>query len=121
MLSDGTFPPQEDYSTLYKKGYDAIESVDKVSDPQGKTFLDIFHEKYEALVATLNIDPVIVATMKEELYKNIRGYYAAESINDISAKVNYDEKKATGDQHVTWKKLGYATFFDVLSVSGVNF
>lgn len=118
-FSNGTLPEQEIYIKLYQEGYNIIHGIDKDATtalPLGELFI----QKFNAIIATTyqNVNPEVVNFVKAELVKNVMGFFAANDWNDISPKVNYEEEsKAGGDQHCTWKKQGFQTFFNFLTVS----
>lgn len=118
-FSNGTLPEQDIYVQLYGEGYEIIHTIDKETNPT-LPFGELFLNKFNAVLDTTaykNIDPEIINYVKAELYKNVMGFFGANSWNDISPKVNSEEEKAGGDQHKTWKKQGFQTFFNYLTVS----
>ncbi|XP_070491245.1 spermine oxidase-like [Chironomus tepperi] len=120
-LSNGILPEQDLYVALYGAGYKIIHGIDKGVAPN-VPFGELFMQKFNALLATTypDADPEVVKLVKAELVKQVMGFFAANSWNDISPTVNYEEEKATGDQHCTWKKQGFHTFFNYLTKKAPN-
>jgi hypothetical protein len=64
-----------------------------------------------------HIDVATQDFIKEEIHKETNGYNGASSWFDISAKLNSLTEFADGDQYLTWKRQGFITLFDFVTVS----
>jgi spermine oxidase len=109
--------------TLLNKLSSMFYNVMKTSDaemgvyngPFGTFVWDKFLIKLAASTYA-NTDPALIAIFKEHMHREIIGHYAANSWDDVSAKLNSRFADAGGNQHLTWKKSGFITFFDYITV-----
>lgn len=122
ILSNGVMPDQDDYSKIYAAGNRVTRLIDKVTDaaePYSALYLKIFNDILTPEFKTTKQD--VVKNMMEDLRKNVIGVFGASSWDDISAKVCSEEERASGNQHNTWKKEGYISFFKYLVVSSHHY
>ena len=119
LLTNGTKSEQKDIRKIVDVAYKIIDDIDDLDDPQG-SIGDIFNKKFDKALKTSklrNIEPSIIKLMKENIQTNYNGYSATSSWFEISAKQNSEQGKASGNQYLTWKKQGFKTVFDFLTVS----
>lgn len=119
LLTNGTKPDQKDLKKIVDVAYKILDDIDDLDDPRG-SIGDIFNNKFDKALKTSklkNIEPKIIELMKENVERNYNGYMATSSWYDVSAKKNSLEGKASGNQYLTWKKKGFKTVFDFLTVS----
>ena len=119
LLTNGTKPDQKDIRKIVDVAYKIIDDIDELEDPQG-TIGELFIKKFDKALKSSklkNIEPSVIELMKENIQRNYNGYMATSSWFDVSAKKNSQESKASGNQYLTWKKQGFKTIFDFLTVS----
>ncbi|XP_070491017.1 spermine oxidase-like isoform X2 [Chironomus tepperi] len=122
LLTNGTKPEQKDIRKIVDVAYKILDDIDDLDDPQG-SIGDIFNKKFEKALKSSklkNIEPKVIELMKDNIQRNYNGYMATNSWFDVSAKINSEEGKASGNQYLTWKKKGYKTFFDFLTKKAPN-
>lgn len=124
VLSNGTRPDQKLFGQIYELGFNIFQSIDDLEDPKG-SIGEIFLKKLDNALKTSSkkfgkLDPKIIELMKDDMHKNINGYCATKSWFDLSAKLNSEEETTKGNQYNTWKKLGFKTYFDYLTVSKMH-
>jgi len=119
LLSNGTTPQQTDFQIIYSLGNRVMNEVYDIRltrQSVGDLFLRHFDE---ALADPLyrHIDNETKDFIKEQIYKETNGYYGTSTWFDLSARLNYFVEFADGDQYLTWKRQGFITLFDFITVS----
>jgi phytoene dehydrogenase-like protein len=122
LLSNGTKPNQELINSISKLCFEIDHKI-YTSDTFNGSFGDMFIEIYDGIVANgssplfRDLDSTMIAVMRESAERNINAYAAIKSWFDLSAKLCSEEELALGNQHNTWRKHGFKTVFDFISVN----
>jgi spermine oxidase len=81
---------------------------------------EYFDEKYAEILSKPDyegIDPALAEMIKEKAHEKVNSIHASESWYDVGASINGMMEQYHGNSDVTWRDKGYATVFDLITVS----
>lgn len=120
VLSNGMTANQEECSELNELLSRIYDETDKAQNISVGAFVK---QEYEKEILNnrdyQQMDSKLVKLMLASYAKEITGYYAADSWNDVSAYYNMFSQECEGNLALTWKKEGFKKVFEFLSVSKV--
>jgi spermine oxidase len=123
LLSDGSLPDQRMCQKLSDLAFSLVDNDDgDMGDFEG-SLGDYVTKKMDEAVETSefeDIDPALVAMVKDNVHRQINGYFASPSWHNISAKLNAQYDETEGIQHLTWKRQGFVTYFNYITVNGAG-
>ncbi|KAG6456712.1 hypothetical protein O3G_MSEX009889 [Manduca sexta] len=110
--SDGSSADHHVIQDLMEYGLDAADHPPAVPEPMGqyiwRKMLEYMNEKYPHLSKNTKFLDSLLFYM--DLVVN--SYESSNNWNDVSTASRYT--KLEGHQHISWHKLGYKTFFEIL-------
>jgi spermine oxidase len=119
LRSDGILPDQDKYSKL--GDYAMTLLLDTDLSQQNISFGQFIEEKIEAALLTnpdfKEIDAEIVEQVKRSAYSKSNSYYASETMDDVGTSILSFLAEDEGKLDLTWRDKGYATVFDLITVS----
>lgn len=123
LLSNGAEIDQSKCVRLSALSYEILENSHKEMRKFNSSLGDFFIEKFTRVLQTPeyeDIDEKLAQMMMDNIHRETNAFYASQSWEDISARLNTDYDIAAGNQYITWKDKGYITAVDYITVSIAN-
>jgi spermine oxidase len=119
LRSDGILPDQDKCSKLGNYAVSLILETNLLH--QNTSFGQFFEEKFEEALLTnpefIDIDPEIVDQVKRNARSKANSLFASETIDDVGTSILSFLAVDEGKLDLTWRDKGYATVFDLITVS----
>lgn len=118
VLSNGQYANQRNCTQLHLLLLGLYEQAEKtVKNESLGTFIEREFQKALELPEYENIEKTTADQLLAAFQKQMISFYASESWHDISVFYSQYGQECEGSQLLTWKKQGFKTVFDFITVS----